>query len=170
MEVVRRKSDRPPVLLVLFILAIIAAATVGISVLTNSQSAKLSRALKRAEKSYAARNYDGAAQAAQEALSLDAANTTAYRILIDTYAKQENYDALCAAYQDASNRLPEEDANVLRNKVLTTLNTAAQAAENSDSSDTAKSLYESVLSIASPGSQLATAAQKKIRKRSTKRS
>lgn len=88
MEVVRRKSDRPPVLLVLFILAIIAAATVGISVLTNSQSAKLSRALKRAEKSYAARNYDGAAQAAQEALSLDAANTTAYRILIDTYAKR----------------------------------------------------------------------------------
>jgi tetratricopeptide (TPR) repeat protein len=46
--------------------------------------------------------------------------------------------------------------------MLTTLNTAAQAAENSDSSDTAKSLYESVLSIASPGSQLATAAQKKI--------
>ena len=84
--------------------------------------------------------------------------------------KKENYDALCAAYQDASNRLLEEDANALRNKVLTTLNTAAQAAKNSDSSNTAKSLYESVLSIASPGSQLATAAQKKIRKRSTKRS
>ena len=99
MEVVRRKSDRPPVLLVLVILAAIVAAAVGISALANSPSAKLSRALKRAEKSYTARDYDGAAEAAQEALSLDASSTAAYRILIDTYAKQENYDALCAAYR-----------------------------------------------------------------------
>ncbi|MGN1024721.1 MAG: tetratricopeptide repeat protein [Lachnospiraceae bacterium] len=162
MEVVRRKSDRPPVLLVLVILAAIVAAAVGISALANSPSAKLSRALKKAEKSYAARDYDGAAEAAQEALSLDASSTAAYRILIDTYEKQENYDALCAAYQDAADRLPEEDANALRNKVLTALNTAAQAAESSGDNDTAKSLYQSVVSIASPGSQLATTAQEKI--------
>ena len=162
MEVVRRKSDRPPVLLVLLILVCIAAAAVGISAYENSPKVKLSRAITRAEKACADKDYETAVDAANEALSLDGDNADAYSILIDSYAGEENYTAMCAAFDDAQEKLQETDADRLRNKVLTVLNNAAQAAETKSDPDTAISLYQSVISYAASGSQLATQAQEKI--------
>lgn len=162
MEVVRRKSDRPPVLLVLLILVCIAAAAVGISAYENSPKVKLSRAITRAEKACADKDYETAVDAANEALSIDGDNADAYSILIDSYAGEENYTAMCAAFDDAQEKLQETDADRLRNKVLTVLNNAAQAAETKSDPDTAISLYQSVISYAASGSQLATQAQEKI--------
>lgn len=162
MEVVRRKSDRPPVLLVLLILICIAAAAVGISAYENSPKVKLARTITRAQKACSEKDYETAVNAAGEVLSLDGDNAEAYRILIESYAGEENYTAMCAAFDDAEEKLPEADADKLRNKVLTELNTAAQAAETGSDSDTAVLLYQSVIRYAAAGSQLAASAQEKI--------